>query len=64
MIVHSKVWCNGKKDNNTSFAWEAKAGYKFSTNWSAELGYVDYGDLVDGFDSSSSAIQADVCYSF
>ena len=52
------------EDSNTAFAWEIKAGYKFSTNWSAELGYVDYGDVVDGFDSSSAAIQASVGYAF
>jgi len=50
--------------SNNEFAWEIKAGYKFSKNWSAELGYVDYGDVLDYKDSSIAAIQLGVGYSF
>jgi len=55
---------NSNSESNTEFAWELKAGYKFSTNWSAELGYTDFGKVVEDEDSSIAAIQLGVGYSF
>lgn len=39
---------NAPKNDNSGFAWNVNAGYKFTPNWAVEMGYTRYADLDFG----------------
>jgi OOP family OmpA-OmpF porin len=48
--------------DDTDFAWNLTAGYKFTRNWAVEVGYVDLGTFTANgrFGGATSRLEADV----